>query len=122
MSGPSSPRVARLAEQVFAPRFAYGEMAEASQVCGSGDGTALGTGYARMTNAEIPWTTRYDEVVLVLEGSLKIETDAQTLSAGPQDCIWLPAGTELVYRTASALVFYAIHPADWAERETGARP
>ena len=27
-----------------------------------------------------------------------------------------PAGTELIYEADSALIFYAIHPADWASR------
>ena len=43
--------------------------------------------------------------------------DGKLLHAGPRDCIWLPKGTELRYRSDEALVFYAITPADWAARE-----
>ncbi len=98
----------------FAPRFEYGEQAEVVEVCGTGDGSELGTGYARFKDAAIPWTVKYDEVVLVLEGHLTIHTAQGDLEAGPHDCIWLPEGTDLTYIAQSALVFYAIQPASWA--------
>ena len=99
----------------YTPRFAYGEMAEVATVCGPDDGTELGAGYVRMTGAEIPWQIKYDEVVLVVEGALTIRTEGGDLSAGPGESIWLPAGTELTYIAEDALVFYAIHPANWTE-------
>ncbi|MEM7191191.1 MAG: ethanolamine utilization protein EutQ, partial [Pseudomonadota bacterium] len=57
----SAPRVVKMADLAFTPRFEYGEMAEVSVASGPEDGTALGTGYVRMQNAEIPWTIKYDE-------------------------------------------------------------
>ena len=101
----------------FQPRFAYGDQAEIAVVTGSEDGTVLGTGFARFIDAAIPWTIKYDEVILVVEGSLTVETGEGDFVLGPRDSVWLPKGTELVYRSASALVFYAIHPSDWAEAE-----
>ena len=109
------PRAIPFDALTFAPRFAYGEMASAVEVTGTGDGTKLGTGFARFTNAEIPWTVQYDEVVLVLEGQVTVKTPDGDIHAGPHDSIWLPKGTELTYVSASALVFYTIHPASWAE-------
>ena len=100
----------------FQPRFAYGEQAEVAVVTGAGDGTPLGSGFARFHKAAVPWTVRYDEVLLVLEGEVEVETATGSLALGPHDCAWLPKGTALVYRSESALVFYAIHPSDWAER------
>ena len=91
--------------------------AQVAVISGPDDGTALGTGMVRMQNAEIPWTIKYDEVVLVLDGELTIRTGAGDLTAGPHDSIWLPKGTELTYLASDALVFYAIHPANWAEAE-----
>lgn len=99
----------------FIPRFEHGHMARVAEVTGAGDGTPLGTGFARFTDAAIPWTVRYDEVILVLEGQLTVRTTAGDLTAGPRDCIRLPTGTELTYLSDDALVFYAIHPATWAE-------
>ena len=99
----------------FAPRFDYGHMAKVTEVVGAGDGSMLGTGFGRFTDAEIPWTVKYDEVLLVLEGEVTVRTAEGDLIAGPQDCIWLPNGTELTYIAKSALVFYAIQPTNWAE-------
>lgn len=99
----------------FAPRFAYGDQARIAVVTGSEDMTELGTGLARFTEASIPWTVRYDEVLLVLEGRVTVRTKAGDLDAGPKDFLWLPKGTELTYIAEDALVFYAIHPANWAE-------
>ena len=101
------------AGQDFVPRFEYGAMAQIAEVTGSGHGTQLGTGFARFTDAEIPWTVQYDEVLLVLEGEVTVRTATGDQTAGPKDCIWLPNGTKLTYISKSALVFYAIHPADW---------
>ncbi len=102
----------------FAPRFAYGDQAEIAEITGQADGTVLGTGFARFSDASIPWTVRYDEVLIVIEGEVTVRTGDGDLVAGPRDCIWLPAGTELTYQSKSALVFYAVHPSNWAE--TGA--
>jgi ethanolamine utilization protein EutQ len=98
----------------FTPRFEYGDQAQVTQVVGSDDGSKLGAGYVRMTNANIPWIIKYDEVILVLEGEMSVETKDGTLHAKVHETIWLPAGTELTYRAESALVFYAIQPSDWA--------
>ena len=111
----SPARVASPQSLPFVPRFEYGHMAEATAMTGPEDGTRLGSGFARMTRAEIPWTVQYDEVILVLEGQLTVRTAEGDLTAGPQECIWLPNGTELTYIAENALVFYAIEPANWAE-------
>lgn len=112
---PSHARQIGFDDLNFAPRFAYGDQADVVEVTGTGDGTVLGTGFARFTRAEIPWTVKYDEVILVLEGNLTVRTPEGNLEAGPRDSIWLPKGTELTYIAESALVFYTIHPANWSE-------
>ena len=111
----ASPRAVPFERLKFTPRFAYGDQAEVTEVTGTGDGTVLGTGFARFTDACIPWTVQYDEVLLVLEGEVRIETAGGELVAGPHDSIWLPKGTELTYISSFALVFYTIHPANWSE-------
>ncbi|MEM9330045.1 MAG: cupin domain-containing protein [Pseudomonadota bacterium] len=110
----AKPRLIGFQDLEFAPRFEYGHMAQAVEVCGSKDLTELGTGFARMTAAEIPWTVKYDEIILVIEGEFTVVTDDGEYTAGPKDSIWLPKGTKLTYRAENALVFYAIHPANWA--------
>ncbi len=112
----SAVRVVPFDALEFAPRFEYGEMAEVAGVCGSDDGSELGAGWGRLQNARIPWTIKYDEVLTVFDGALRVHANGEVHELGPRDCIWLPAGTELIYEADSALIHFAIHPADWAER------
>lgn len=100
----------------FTPRFEYGEMCQLAEVSGSKDGTNLGVGYARFTKARIPWTINYDEVLIGVEGVLKVHAGGRVHEIGPKDSLWLPKGTELVYEAEYALTAYAVHPLDWAER------
>lgn len=105
----------RFEDLSFSPRFEHGDMARLAELCGGSHGTALGAGWARLTRARIPWTIRYDEVLTVFEGELRLHADGTVHVLGPRDAIWLPAGTELVYEADEALVHFAIHPADWQD-------
>ena len=113
----SLPRVHRFANLQFQPRFEYGDQAAAIQVCGAEDMSELASGYGRLTNARFPWTIKYDEILIVLEGDLTVHANGKSLTAGPFDSIWLPKGTSLEYEAENALIVYAIHPANWAENE-----
>ncbi len=116
MNDTALPRRVSFGELSFSPRFAYGDQAEISEVTGTQHGTVLGTGVARFSNTSIPWRAQYDEVLLVIEGRLiTVRADDGDFMAGPMDCVWLPKGTALRYEAGKALVFYAIHPNNWAE-------
>lgn len=110
------PRVIRPEDAHFVPRAQDGDMAQLAEICGTRDGTELGAGYARLTNARINWTVKYDEVLVVVEGKVRVHTKHGVLEAGPRDTVWLPEGTELTYEAENALIVWAIHPADWTER------
>lgn len=89
-----------------------GESAALGVVSGPAQGTELGTGFGRMNNARLAFTLPYDEVLLVIEGKLRITTPAGVFDLGPKDSVWLPKGTELVYESeGEALIFWALHPA-----------
>lgn len=112
----SPPRLMKRQDATFVPRFEYGDQAQAAHLCGTDDGSKLGAGLVRLTKAAIPWTIKYDEIILVLEGEFTVRTKDAVLSASAMDSIWLPAGTELIYEADEALLFYAIQPADWAAK------
>ncbi len=116
----SLPRVMRFADLAFQPRQEKPEMAQLAEIVGEQDGTPLSAGYARLSNARIEWTVLYDEVVTVIEGSVNIHTPQGVLTAGPLDCIWLPAGTPLIYEAESALIHYCLHPSNWASARAAA--
>ena len=114
MTMKSAPRVMNLDELTFSPRFEYGDQAQVAELCGSEDGSLLGVGLVRLTQARIPWTIKYDEFILVLEGHFTVETDTCVLAAVANQALWLPAGTRLTYQAEKALLLYAIHPTNWA--------
>ena len=117
-SGRAAPRAVSFSSLAFEPRFEHGDVAKVAVVTGSADEGELGTGFVRMENAVIPWTVKYDEVLLVVDGEVTIETAGGSLLAKAKDSIWLPKDTELIYRAEHALLFYAIHPWNWAEATT----
>lgn len=110
----SPPRSIPFDAVTFTPRFEHGENCAVGVVCGPEMGGELGTGFARFDKARIPWTTRYDEVVLVLDGVLTVHIDGTAHRLGKRDSLWIPEGTPLVYESAGALVYYAIHPVNWS--------
>lgn len=95
---------------VFKPRFAYGDECTIAATVDEDFGGELGTGFARMAKAWIPWTLKYDEVITVIEGRLRVHAGGTVHELGPMDSIWLPNGTELIYEAEAALLHYAIHP------------
>lgn len=107
----AEPRAFPFSGIAFVPRFAHGELCSVGAVCGAGLGSELGTGFARMTGARIPWTVSYDEVLTVIEGELTVHAGGREHRLGPKDSMWLPAGTDVIYEADDALVHYAVHPA-----------
>ena len=110
-------RIERFSNLDFEPRFEYGEMAEVAAVCGAEDNTELGVGWGRLSHARIPWTIKYDEVLTVFDGLLKLHVDGVIHELEPRDSIWLPSGTQLVYEAESALILFSIHPSNWHAAE-----
>ena len=108
-------RLTRFDELEFAPRFEYGDVAEVSGICGTEDGTELGVGWGKLTNARIPWTIKYDEVLTVFDGLLRLHANGEVHELEARDSIWLPRGTELIYEAESALIHFAIHPSNWQD-------
>jgi ethanolamine utilization protein EutQ len=108
-------RVERFSDLNFVPRFEYGDMAQGVEICGENDGSELGSGWGRLTEAYLPWTIKYDEVLTVFEGQLKLHANGQVHVLNPKDAIWLPSGTALIYEAESVLIHYAIHPSNWHE-------
>ncbi|MFK7944118.1 MAG: hypothetical protein AB8B85_14560 [Paracoccaceae bacterium] len=99
----------------YQPLSHHPDVGEVAQITGTDDATALSTGMVRMTDAGIQRTIRYDEAILMLKDKPEIDTTGETLIADAMQVVWLPAGTELVYRAKKALTFHAIHPANQAE-------
>jgi ethanolamine utilization protein EutQ len=96
----------------FRARKEGGDVAALGMVTGADQGTELGTGFGRLNGAKLDFTVPYDEVQLVIEGTLTVTTPAGVFTLGPRDSVWLPKGTAVTYETeGEALIFFALHPA-----------
>ncbi len=85
---------------------------EVSRSITDGALTAFGGGHFRwVEDSEIHGDLNYDEVVLVLGGSLEIETQDGVMVGGPGDILVLKNGASATYRAkAGTNVFYVLHP------------
>ncbi|MBY4675165.1 ethanolamine utilization protein EutQ [Marinobacterium arenosum] len=90
--------------------------AAVARAIGPDTSDSMAAGFARFDGCRIDWTLLYDEVVVVIEGTFRVQTPDGVLEGRPGDVLWLPDGTELQYQGDQALIFYAVHPGDWKER------
>jgi ethanolamine utilization protein EutQ len=84
----------------------------------------MGAGMEIGENVCIHWTTLYDEVLFIHEGSMIIRTDAGEFECETGDIVWLPEGVTLDYDTKGrrCAYFYALYPFDWAARNNMQEP
>ena len=78
--------------------------------------TTMGGGIATFDQCAVEWTVRYDELIVVLEGTFKLKAGDEMFEAKPGDVLWIPAETPLVYMGDKAVVFYSVYPIDWRKR------
>ena len=62
-------------------------------------------------HAQLEFSPRFEYGDMAQVADVCGEADGSELGVG--DCIWLPDGTELIYEAESALIHFAIHPANW---------
>ena len=74
----------------------------------------LGCGVMEMRESAFPWTLRYDEVDVVLEGRLEVIQDGRAVSAGPGELIYIPKDSSIQFSAPRfARFLYVTYPADW---------
>jgi ethanolamine utilization protein EutQ (cupin superfamily) len=84
--------------------------------------TSMGVGYARWEQGEAnAWTVSYDEVLIVVSGTITVQFGQESVTAGPGELIWLEKGTSVVYRgDTAAVVVYVTYPVWGATEESKA--
>ena len=90
--------------------------AHIARLVGSDVSSSMGGGVVVYERLTVDWDLPFDEMIVVLEGSLRITSQGKTYDCGKGDAAWFPAHTPLSYEVASrAVVFYALHPIDFAK-------
>ena len=110
------PIVFRRATTAFQP---YGEgqgNASIARLVGPQDSQTMGAYLARFDERPVTWTVRYDEVIVCVEGVLRLTVGGTVHELPPGDVIWIPEDTDVVYNGTDCLAFIAIAPVDWRAR------
>lgn len=117
MSNPAEIKVLKFAEIVpkFSPRGS-----SLHQHFGDKEGASMASGFAIFKDCEIPWKLWYDEMLLCFsaDGRFDIVIDNVVHQMVSGDMVWLPAGTDLIYRSAGTThAVWAVTPPDWDKRQ-----
>lgn len=77
------------------------------------DGGPITIGYGRYgPNQSLAETMAVDDVMIVLEGRVSVATEAETVTAGPGEIIYMPKGEAVTIRSHEdgALTAYVTYP------------
>ncbi len=76
----------------------------------------LGCGVMEMTSSTFDWFLKYDEIDVVLEGSLSIIIDGRKVTADKGDIVFIPKDTAIQFSVPEYAKFvYTTYPANWEE-------
>ena len=77
----------------------------------------LGCGVMEMDRTKFAWTLTYDEIDIVMDGTLEILVDGRTVRAQAGQVIYIPKNTSIYFSTPDHVRFlYVCYPADWARQ------
>jgi ethanolamine utilization protein EutQ len=105
-------------ELPFIPCHTDGGDTKIARVINASNSKHMGGGLEIGENLKVHWTTLYDEILFIHEGSMIVRTDQGEFECREGDIIWLPEGTTLDYDMIGrrCAYFYALYPFDWAAR------
>lgn len=78
----------------------------------------IGCGLMELDNSSFNWTLNYDEMDIVLEGTLTVKLmDGSEVSAKSGEVLFIPKGSSIVFHTPNYAKFvYVVYPANWQEQ------
>ncbi|WDP90336.1 MAG: DUF861 domain-containing protein [Desulfobacter sp.] len=77
----------------------------------------LGCGLMEMEATTFDWTLNYDEVDVVLEGSLTIIVNGKKVTANKGELVFIPANTTIQFSVPEYAKFvYVTYPANWEDQ------
>lgn len=85
------------------------------------DGGPITIGYGRYgPNQVLEAEIVVDDVMILLQGTISVEANGETVTAGPNEIIYMPKGNTVTIRSHEdgALTAYVTYP-HWSEEEQG---
>jgi ethanolamine utilization protein EutQ len=85
--------------------------ARISRLIGSSNSSSIGGGVFIYERITVDWVLPFDEMITVIEGTMRIHSGGASYDLNPCDVAWFPARTPLTYEvTERVIVSYAIYP------------
>ena len=86
-----------------------------TEVVSGADRSPMSAGFMSWSRDDsFAWSLDYDEVDLVLEGTLEIRIDGRVVSGSAGDVFYIPKSSRIVFGTPDRVrLFYVTYPAEW---------
>lgn len=82
----------------------------------SKDDSKMSAGFLTIEKSSFEWELCYEEIDIILEGSLSITLDGETYHAHQGDVLFVPKGSKVTWSSSEYVkLFYVTHPANWAD-------
>ncbi|GAB6181260.1 cupin domain-containing protein [Desulfotomaculum defluvii] len=82
----------------------------------SKDESQMSAGFLTIEKSSFDWELCYEEVDIILEGSLSITINGETYEACQGDVLFVPKGSKVTWSSSGYVkLFYVTYPANWAD-------
>lgn len=96
-----------------------GKQVRLADVITSSDNSPMCAGFMTWRKQDsFAWTLDYDEIDLVLQGTLAITINGKTYEGKVGDLFYIPKGSQIIFGTPNyTKIMYVTYPADWAAQK-----
>lgn len=82
----------------------------------SKDDSRMSAGFLTIEKSSFEWELCYEEIDIILEGSLSITINNETYHASQGDVLFVPKGSKVTWSSPDYVkLFYVTYPANWAD-------
>ncbi|ABO51768.1 transcriptional regulator [Desulforamulus reducens MI-1] len=85
----------------------------------SKDDSQMSAGFLTIEKSSFEWELCYEEIDIILEGSLSITINGETYHAHQGDVLFVPKGSKVTWSSSEYVkLFYVTYPANWPDLMT----
>jgi ethanolamine utilization protein EutQ len=82
----------------------------------SKDESQMSAGFLTIERSSFDWELCYEEIDIILEGSLSISINGKTYEASQGDVLFVPKGSKVTWTSSGYVkLFYVTYPANWPD-------
>ncbi|HNY90030.1 MAG TPA: hypothetical protein PKM23_00770 [bacterium] len=103
------------------PEAGPGKQVRLADVITSKDRSPMCAGFMSWRKMDsFAWTLNYDEIDIVLQGTLAITINGKCFEGKVGDLFYIPKGSQIIFGTPTyTKIMYVTYPADWASQKQG---